>query len=262
MTTNVKSAISTTAFTALVILLMVFVSGYTFDEQEYKDKHQEDYVEKIPPAGFEVSLGDSPNVGKGKMPTPTTTNKTQNKPTPATNQRNTPTQSKSDAKVNSGKEDVVADTKTDQVQTEKPEQTVDPSKLYTGRRNSSNTDGGEHGNTSTPGYGGNRNGDPSSTSPTSGVGSKGPSYSLTGRTALSLPEPRYDSNIQGKIVVKIKVDRQGKVTFVDAPAKGSTISNQRLVNQAKDAAKRARFDASDTAPEEQVGTITYIFTIN
>ena len=261
MTTQVKSAISTAAFTVLVILLMIFVSGYTFDEAENKREHQEDYNEKIPPAGFEVSLGDSPDVGKGTLPTPTTTNNTKTKPSTTTSQQKTPTQPNSDAKVVSGKEDVVSDSKSDQTKPEEPQQTVDPRALYTGRRNQTSNDGGQHGNTETPGYGGNPKGDANSTSPTSGTGKHGPSYSLNGRTAVSLPEPQYNSNIQGKIVVKIKVNRQGKVTFADGPEKGSTISDRRLVDQAKAAAYRSRFDASSSAPEEQSGTITYIFTI-
>lgn len=260
MTTKTQSAISTAAFTALVILLMLFVSGYSFDEMDYKEEHPEDYVEKIPPAGFEVSLG-TPDIGKGSLPTPTKTDNKSKNPAPATNQRNTPTQEQSDAKVNSGKTDVVTDTKNTQATPEEPQPTVDPRALYPGRRNQTNTDGGSHGNTEVPGYGGKPSGDASSTSPTGGTG-KGPSYNLRGRSAESLPIPKYNSNIQGKIVVKIKVNQQGVVTYVEAPDKGSTISDRRLVEQAKAAARKAKFDASDTAPEEQVGTITYIFTIS
>ena len=43
--------------------------------------------------------------------------------------------------------------------------------------------------------------------------------------------------------------------------KGSNTQNGYLVNQAISAAKRARFNADPAAPEEQKGTITYIFKI-
>ena len=62
-------------------------------------------------------------------------------------------------------------------------------------------------------------------------------------------------------MVRIWVDQQGRVVRTEAPYKGSTITTGRLVDQAKTAAKRARFNASTTAPEEQIGTITYIFKI-
>ena len=107
---------------------------------------------------------------------------------------------------------------------------------------------------------GNPNGTPTSNNYSGNGGGNG-NYSLDGRTAVVLPKPEYNSNQQGKIVVRIWVDQQGRVVRTEAPYKGSTITTGRLVDQAKTAAKRARFNASTTAPEEQIGTITYIFKI-
>lgn len=89
-------------------------------------------------------------------------------------------------------------------------------------------------------------------------------FSVAGRSAVSLPTPRYVSTsaAQGKVVVKIWVDRSGKVTKVTTPEKGSTINNNLLINAAKEAALKARFNADESAPEIQIGTISYFFKID
>ena len=63
-------------------------------------------------------------------------------------------------------------------------------------------------------------------------------------------------------MVKIWVDRQGNVTQVSAPEKGSTLTEQAIVNQAKTAAMKAKFSPKEDAPEVQTGTITYVFRNN
>lgn len=264
MTTNVKSAISTAVFTCLVLLLMVFVSGYTYDEEENRKENPEDYNEKIPPAGFEVSFGENPEVGKGDDPARSSTeSKKTTKTTPPAPKVKTPTTDKGTGKIPAGEETIKSDGQTETTQP-KEEPQLNPEANYPGRRNPKNTDGRNNngGNTNNPGFGGDPDGDPNSTSHTSGTGDAVYSFTGPARSARALPKPDYKSNQQGKIVVKIKVDRQGKVVFVDAPAKGSTITTKSMVDQAKAAAKRARFNANDNAPEEQVGTITYIFKIN
>ncbi len=64
------------------------------------------------------------------------------------------------------------------------------------------------------------------------------------------------------MVVKIWVDRGGNVTQTSAPEKGSTLTDQALVNQAKTAAMKAKFSPKEDAPEVQTGTITYVFRNN
>ena len=46
----------------------------------------------------------------------------------------------------------------------------------------------------------------------SGLGDKGISYDLQGRGFKKLPEPKYDYQGEGRVVVEISVDRSGKVT--------------------------------------------------
>ena len=84
---------------------------------------------------------------------------------------------------------------------------------------------------------------------------------LTGRTAISNPSIVDNGNLQGKVVVKICVNRNGDVIEAEAPIQGSTITNASLVHAAKETALKTKFNADENAPEKQVGSITYIFTL-
>jgi outer membrane biosynthesis protein TonB len=92
-----------------------------------------------------------------------------------------------------------------------------------------------------------------------GPGGEGISYTLRERGSLKLHKPAYDSKEQGKVVVTIKVDRQGNVISAVAGAKGTNVSDQALWDLAKDAALRSKFVSDPNAPDFQVGTITYNF---
>lgn len=92
--------------------------------------------------------------------------------------------------------------------------------------------------------------------------SGGAGFSLVGRSARALPSPNTSTQKEGKVVVKIWVDRAGNVTQTSAPEKGSTLTDLVLVNQAETAALKAKFSAKDDAPEVQTGTVTYVFRSN
>ena len=84
---------------------------------------------------------------------------------------------------------------------------------------------------------------------------------LQGRgLAGELPMPTYPGgNKGGKVVVRVAVDKNGKVTSATFEPTGSTTSDSALVEAAIAAAKRARF--TESAAFMQGGTITYIFTL-
>ena len=75
----------------------------------------------------------------------------------------------------------------------------------------------------------------------------------------ALPKPRYSANESGKVVIRVTVDRTGKVTDATYEPKGSTISNPELIEEARKAALQARFTESRSFV--QGGTITYLFTL-
>lgn len=95
----------------------------------------------------------------------------------------------------------------------------------------------------------------------SGTQGSGVSYSLAGRSALSLPKPEYPGNEGGLVVVQVTVDKSGNVTKAVAGARGTTLADQRFWNAAQQAAIKAKFNVSSDAPALQQGTITYKFTL-
>jgi len=158
-----------------------------------------------------------------------------------------------------------------------PDPQPNPKAMYKGKSNST-TQGGQEGQTGQPGDQGSPNGargipnytgnggEGSGMGTGSGTGNgqgdgagDGISYSLGGRGSMMLHKPSYDSKEQGKVVVTIKVDKQGNVVSAVAGAKGTNVSDQTLWQLAKDAALRSKFMADLNAPETQVGSITYNF---
>jgi TonB family protein len=100
----------------------------------------------------------------------------------------------------------------------------------------------------------------------SGNGNKGsgPSFSLEGRSATSLPKPKYPGDDEGVVVVKITVDKTGTVTSAEPGARGTTIMDQQFWAEAKQAALKAKFNEvkDNSAAASQQGTITYKFVLD
>ena len=94
-----------------------------------------------------------------------------------------------------------------------------------------------------------------------GTGNKGVSYDLQGRGFQKLPPPKYDYQGEGRVVVDVSVDRDGKVIQATPGTKGSTTLDEYLLKVAKDAALEARFESKPDAPAVQKGTITYNFIL-
>jgi len=84
------------------------------------------------------------------------------------------------------------------------------------------------------------------------------SYDLGGRRTRILPKPSFNSKEDGKIVVSIKVNNEGKVLSATAGAEGTTISEPKLRKQAENAALITQFARDANASDQQRGTITYV----
>ncbi|MDR3189017.1 MAG: TonB family protein [Prevotellaceae bacterium] len=86
--------------------------------------------------------------------------------------------------------------------------------------------------------------------------------SLAGRSLQGrLPEPDYRIQQSGRVIVRIKVDREGNVVEAEARQEGSTIMDATLYEAAERAARRAKFSASTNGPLFQNGVITYVFKL-
>ena len=247
---KIISAIVTALFMLLVVLVCV---SFGYDPPD----------PPIPEEGVEVNVGDA-DFGSGDDPQPMSQSSASS-PAPSFQEQIATQNTESSTAIPSSPKpnNVTTPTPAEQPKTDnKPkEPEINKNALFTGKRNSNNNSGnGSQGVTEGQGNQGKPNGSENSNNYSGNGGGNG-TYSLAGRTSVSLPIPNYNSNRQGKIVVKIVVNQQGKVIRAEAPEKGSTITDGKMVEQARQAALKARFNASSTALEEQSGTITYIFKI-
>ncbi len=116
---------------------------------------------------------------------------------------------------------------------------------------------------------GSPDGDPNSPNRTGGAtggggGGGGGNYLLGGRQALNKPKPEYQCDDQGRVVVKIYVDRNGKVTRAIPGEKvpsgaATTTTSSCLFDKARAAALRTTWEGDTEAPSLQIGYIIYNF---
>ena len=95
----------------------------------------------------------------------------------------------------------------------------------------------------------------------SGLGENGTAYQLGGRKANITPKPK-GNHIEGKVVVNITVNRLGDVIYATPGVKGSTTLNKELLQRAKKAALKTKFEPKQNAPTNQQGKIIYHFKLN
>ena len=129
-----------------------------------------------------------------------------------------------------------------------------------------NTDGkadGGEGDDNQAGDKGQPTGDPKASGYYGNGGSgSGGNYQLGNRKALSMPKPTYDCNEEGRVFVSISVDNSGNVISAQPGVKGTTNSANCLLERAKEAALKTKFNSDTKAPSKQVGTIIYNFSLS
>jgi len=125
--------------------------------------------------------------------------------------------------------------------------------------NNNTTDGGSDGDSEdTPGNQGNPDGAPDG----HGVmGGSGNSWNLSGRGyeggAVVTEKPREE----GRVVLKIWVGRDGKVSRTSLDLRNSNTTSQHLVSLAKKAAMKAKFNSDPSSAVEQQGSMTFVFKL-
>ena len=199
----------------------------------------------IPEEGVEVNLGDS-DYGMGDDAQPASTaaaTQAPSTPNQVATQHAEPTPNIGASTSEGNTVKPVAEQPKEVVK--EPE--INKNALFTGRRNRQSGDGSQ-GIAGGTGDQGKPNGNPNSNNYTGNGGGNG-DFSLAGRSNVTLPKPQYNSN------------QQGRVTRAEYEPKGSSTTDGDLVAKAIAAARKARFNADPSAPEEQKGTITYIFKI-
>jgi len=136
-------------------------------------------------------------------------------------------------------------------------------KLMGGLNKSDGSATGSEGNDNKTGDKGQPDGDPYATSyygsPGSGSGTGG--YGLSGRSLVSKGKVQQDCNQEGRVVVKIVVDRNGKVISATPGVKGTTNNNLCLLEPARKTAFMHKWNLDSNAPSQQVGFVVVNFKL-
>ncbi len=132
-----------------------------------------------------------------------------------------------------------------------------------GLNKSDGTASGSEGDDNTAGDKGQPNGDPYATSyygsPGSGSGTGG--YGLNGRSLVNKGKVAQECNESGRVVVKIIVDRNGKVISATPGVKGTTNNSDCLLEPAKKTAFMHKWNLDSNAPSRQVGFVVVNFKL-
>lgn len=262
-----KSAV----ITAIILVLLVFVI-FNYGMQ-YLDPPEE--------YGLAINLGDS-NVGSGEP-----VEKTKKISTPEVVEKQEVVEEVKEVPKEVVKEEIITDDTSKEVPVvEKKEVKKEPVKEVVKRvepkvkpkpkpskatqdalnnlLNGNSSDGKEkgEGDDKIEGVKGKEKGDPNSNKYYGNTGGgSGGNYNLAGRKALSKPIEKPDCQEEGIVVVRITVDKNGKVISAVPGVKGSTNTAACLLKPAKEAALRTTWNADDKAPSIQTGTIIYKFSL-
>lgn len=120
------------------------------------------------------------------------------------------------------------------------------------------------GNDTKSGDKGSADGDPYATSyygaPGSGNGGTS-GYGLNGRSLVGNNSVEQDCNEEGRVVVRIVVDRSGNVVSAKGGVKGTTNTNPCLIKPAELTAKSHKWKPDPNAPSQQVGFVVVNFKL-
>ncbi|ASO03954.1 energy transducer TonB [Arenibacter algicola] len=135
--------------------------------------------------------------------------------------------------------------------------------LIGGINKSEGTASGGEGDDNKAGDKGQPDGDPYATSyygsPGSGSGTGG--YGLNGRTLVNKGKVQQECNEEGRVVVKIVVDRNGKVVSATPGQRGTTNTHPCLFEPAKKTAFMHQWNLDSNAPSQQVGFVVVNFKL-
>ena len=135
--------------------------------------------------------------------------------------------------------------------------------LMGGLNKSDGTATGSEGDDNKVGDKGRPDGDPYATSyygsPGSGSGTGG--YGLNGRSLVSKGKVQQECNEEGRVVVKIVVDRNGKVVSATPGVQGTTNNHPCLLEPAKKTAFLHKWNLDAKAPSQQVGFVVVNFKL-
>ena len=211
--------------------------------------------------GVEMMMADYgfTDSGSGEVESESTE---QVQPTPEPSQSEVVTPTATEEVATQEESDVSVPESTEEPVEEKPAEPTISSELQRLLEQANNPGGSANeGSTDEPGNEGIESGNPEGMG-TMNLGN-GVSYSLGNRGNLKGPDIIREHKEEGTIVLKIRVDRNGRVTGAEHMLghPSNTSVSTALSNLAKKMAKSAKFAADPNAPVIQVGTMTFTFVL-
>lgn len=253
---NSRAGVIGTILFHLLLLLLFIQFGMT-----YQDPPEENA------GGMVINFGTS-DEGMGDVQPSSSENTTTSEnattsetTTPSSAQENALTTTEESVEMNASQNTTT--TTNQNTTTQQTEQTVDEnlSNALNVLNNPNNNSTGD-GNTGTPGDQGDESGHPNSSNYTGGGTGNGVDFTLAGRSMVKVKKPNNPTQEDGKVVVEIVVDKNGKVIRATPGARGSSTTNPTLYKISKEAALEARFNVKADAPAEQKGTMTFVYILN
>lgn len=230
-------AYSGTAIVALIVLLILLLVVMPGMKATPEDD------------GVMISFGEAPD-GGGMAPTSSQNIANQSVPLPAQDE-NLLTQTDPSVSMTETKK------KTEPVQSTKTDTREQLRREQEALQKADDLIGGSFGSSTSSGSGRNSS-DQTAGNPVGSGSSGGNSWSLSGRNLMgSMPTPRYDQNVEGRITVEIRVNAGGEVISVSI-SRPTDISNRTLQQAALNAARQTRFSSGNGV---SIGTITYNFKL-
>lgn len=137
--------------------------------------------------------------------------------------------------------------------------TVNQNALYKGKTNNGVGEGDGNGNT--PGNQGKPTGS-TLTNNYNGTGSgNGGSLNMEQRNFVNKPAVSDNGRHTGKVVVDLRVDKNGNIIYAKAGGRGTTITDPTLLERCENAVRSARLNSLDTAPDPQIGSVVFVFRV-
>ncbi len=183
------------------------------------------------------------------------------KVTSETSDKKIVTQNNEDAPVVTNNDNKQSNTVATTAQKNHSKPTINQNALYKGKPTTGAGEG--DGTTNKPGNQGKTTGT-TLTNNYDGTGS-GNGGNLTGmpqRNFISKPTVDDANRRSGKVVVDIRVDKNGNVIYARAGARGTTISDSGLLQKCEQAVLNSKLNQLDSAPDTQIGTVVFVFRVN
>lgn len=133
--------------------------------------------------------------------------------------------------------------------------------LIGGIGKSDGTTTGSEGDDNRAGDKGQPDGDPYASSYYGSPGSGTGGYGLSGRSLANQGKVQQECNEEGRVVVRITVDRSGKVIKAEPGVKGTTNNAQCLLEPARKTALLHRWNPDSNAPAQQIGFVVVNFKL-